>query len=103
MPDTSIVHAVWEKGNLLSNALRYTPTEGCVSLAAARQDRSMLLTVRDTGVGIPSEDLPHMFDRFYRGDEAREGDDGNSELGPIIARSLVERPVVAPAPDFGVK
>lgn len=76
-------------GNLLSNALRFTPTGGRVTLSAERNDGSVLLRVRDTGPGIAQEDLPHVFDRFYRADKARSAD-GASGLGLAIVRSLVE-------------
>jgi signal transduction histidine kinase len=76
-------------GNLVSNALRHTGDGGRVTLSAARDNGQVLLRVRDTGPGIPADDLPHIFDRFYRGDKARS-DDGASGLGLAIARSLVE-------------
>jgi signal transduction histidine kinase len=77
-------------GNLVSNALRYTPAGGQIALGAAGQGRRVLLSVQDTGAGIPPGDVPHVFDRFYRGDEARDGNGGESGLGLAIARSLVE-------------
>jgi len=77
-------------GNLVSNALRHTPVGGQIHLAAVRQGRHVQLTVQDTGAGVPPDDLPHVFDRFYRGSEAREGDGGESGLGLAIARSIVE-------------
>ena len=78
-------------GNLVSNALRHTPAGGRIRLAAAGRDGHVLLSVEDTGSGIPSNDLPHVFDRFYRGGgDAREGEGGESGLGLTIARSLVE-------------
>jgi signal transduction histidine kinase len=76
-------------GNLVSNALRHTLNGGRVALSAARGNGGVLLRVQDTGPGIPAADLPHIFDRFYRGDKARS-DDGASGLGLAIARSLVE-------------
>jgi signal transduction histidine kinase len=76
-------------GNLINNALRHTPDGGRVALSAARDDGRVLLRVRDSGPGIPAEDLPHIFDRFYRGDKARQSD-GASGLGLTIARSLIE-------------
>jgi len=76
-------------GNLVSNALRHTPHGGQVSLSAAQENGYVLLRVRDTGPGIPVEDLPHIFERFYRGDKTREAN-GASGLGLAIARSLVE-------------
>ena len=78
-------------GNLVSNALRHTPPGGAVTLQVARDGASgILLAVRDTGSGIAGEDLPHIFDRFYRGDSARAEPRGASGLGLAIARSLVE-------------
>ncbi len=77
-------------GNLISNALRYTPTGGQISLAATQQGSSVLLTVQDNGVGIAPDELPRIFDRFYRGDEARQANEGESGLGLAIAKSLVE-------------
>lgn len=76
-------------GNLVSNALRHTPHGGQVSLSAAQENGYVLLRVRDTGPGIPVEDLPHIFERFYRADKTREAN-GASGLGLAIARSLVE-------------
>jgi two-component system sensor histidine kinase BaeS len=77
-------------GNLISNALRHTPASGQIRLAAAREADRVQLIVQDTGAGIPADELPHVFDRFYRGDEARVGDGGESGLGLTIARSIVE-------------
>jgi signal transduction histidine kinase len=77
-------------GNLVSNALRYTPAGGQISLAAAQRGNNVLLTVQDNGVGIAPDELPRIFDRFYRGDEARQASEGESGLGLAIAKSLVE-------------
>jgi len=77
-------------GNLVSNALRYTPAGGQICLAATQKGNRVLLAVQDTGGGIPPDKLPHVFDRFYRGDQAREGNRGESGLGLTIARSVVE-------------
>ncbi|MCL4560136.1 MAG: HAMP domain-containing histidine kinase [Chloroflexi bacterium] len=77
--------------NLIGNALRYTPSGGEVTLGArqAAESGKVQLWVRDTGSGISPEDLPHVFDRFYRGDPARQ-QNGESGLGLAIARSIVE-------------
>ena len=77
-------------GNLIGNALRYTAAGGHISLSARRENHSVLLAVQDDGQGIAPDALPHIFDRFYRGDETRHEDGGESGLGLAIARSLVE-------------
>ena len=76
--------------NLLSNALRYTPSGGRITVMARRVGQEAQVTVRDTGPGIPPEDLPHIFDRFWRGDRSRTRASGGSGLGLSIARQLVE-------------
>ena len=77
-------------GNLLDNALRHTPPGGRVRVAAAAAGSSVRLTVSDTGSGIPPESLPHVFERFYRVDSARDRDHGGSGIGLAIAKALVE-------------
>ncbi len=75
--------------NLILNAFRYTPQGGKVIVSAEEQNEEILLKVRDSGLGISSADLPHIFDRFYRGDKSRQNN-GESGLGLAIAKSLVE-------------
>jgi two-component system, OmpR family, sensor histidine kinase BaeS len=75
--------------NLIMNAFRYTPEGSCVELVADASDSDVLLCVKDNGSGIAIEDLPHIFDRFYRGDKSRPHN-GESGLGLAIARSIVE-------------
>ena len=77
-------------GNLLTNALRHTPGGGCVTLSAAASEGMVKVTVADTGKGIPSEDLPYIFERFWRGDKSRSRAAGGTGLGLAIARQLVE-------------
>lgn len=77
-------------GNLASNALRHTPAGGQILLDAAQRANNVLLTVQDNGVGIEPDVLPRIFDRFYRGDVARQAHEGESGLGLAIAKSLVE-------------
>jgi two-component system sensor histidine kinase BaeS len=88
-------------GNLLDNALRHTPPGGRVSLRAAHgrpaghppgqpAAATVLLEVTDTGDGVPAEHLPHLFERFYRVDAARDRGHGGSGIGLAIARALVE-------------
>lgn len=76
--------------NLLDNALRHTPAGGTVTLRCQRSDGEVEYRVHDTGVGIPAEHLPHVFDRFYRVDTARDRGHGGSGIGLSIARALVE-------------
>jgi signal transduction histidine kinase len=76
-------------GNLVSNALRYTPTGGAIRLTGATAEGRVTLAVIDSGRGIAPEDLPYIFERFYRGDKARS-QTGESGLGLAIAKSLVE-------------
>jgi len=75
--------------NLLSNALIYTPADGEILVNVRRTEGSVELSVSDTGPGISAEDLPHLFERFYRGDPAR-GRTGGSGLGLAIVRQWVE-------------
>lgn len=77
-------------GNLLSNALRYTPAGGRIELGTALDGDRVTLTVRDTGQGIAPEDLPFVFDRFYRGDKSRAEENGESGLGLAIVKALIE-------------
>jgi two-component system, OmpR family, sensor kinase len=74
--------------NLLVNAVQYNRENGEVRLKLETQDGLAVLTVSDTGHGIPAEDLPHVFERFYRGDKSRTG--GNAGLGLAIAKAIVE-------------
>ncbi|MGI9953130.1 HAMP domain-containing sensor histidine kinase [Moorellaceae bacterium AZ2] len=74
---------------LLDNAFKYTPPEGSVTLEATLQDQEVVITVKDTGMGIPPEELPHIFERFYRGKSSRRS--GGTGLGLAIARWIVEQ------------
>jgi signal transduction histidine kinase len=75
--------------NLILNAFRYTPEGGKVMLGAHIINGDVLIKVKDTGKGISPEDIPHIFDRFYRGDKSRQHN-GESGLGLAIAKSIVE-------------
>ena len=76
-------------GNLMSNALRYTPSGGQICLTAEAHGNQVRLSVSDTGPGIPSRDIPYIFERSFRGDHARHQQEGETGLGLAIARSLV--------------
>ncbi len=76
-------------GNLLSNAIRYVESGGRIDLLAYAEAGEVVIRVRDNGRGIPPDELPNIFARFYRGDEARQ-QDGETGLGLAITRSLVE-------------
>jgi len=76
-------------GNLMANALRYTSPGGTIRLQAAKRARNVVITVADTGEGIPAGDLPFIFDRFWRGDRSRPHGGGSSGLGLAIAQQLI--------------
>jgi heavy metal sensor kinase len=76
--------------NLLDNAVKYTPAGGEITIALESQNGDALIIVRDTGIGIPAEDQPRIFDRFYRVDKARSRALGGAGLGLSIARWIVE-------------
>jgi two-component system, OmpR family, sensor histidine kinase BaeS len=75
--------------NLISNALRYTPENGTIQLSAQLVKEKVMICVRDSGAGIPEEDLPLIFNRFYRVDKSRS-DAGETGLGLAIVKALVE-------------
>ena len=77
-------------GNLLSNALRHTPSGGAVTVRGWPEGTGASFSVEDTGSGIAPQDLPHLFERFYRTDPARARADGGTGLGLSIAKQLVE-------------
>lgn len=77
--------------NLLRNGIRHAPEGGMVRLAVEPSGEHAVVRVSDTGDGIAVEDLPHVFDRFYRGDASRNRDTGGAGLGLAIAREAVER------------
>ena len=76
--------------NLLSNAIRYTPEGGRVDVTLSPEIREAVLRVADTGIGVPEKDRPHLFERFYRVDQARARDKGGSGLGLAITKWIVE-------------
>jgi signal transduction histidine kinase len=77
-------------GNLVSNALRYVPEGGRVWIDVRREGESAVVSVNDNGPGVPEEELPRIFNRFWRGDKSRTRTSGGAGLGLAIARQLVE-------------
>jgi signal transduction histidine kinase len=77
-------------GNLLANAIRYTPEGGRVWITLEKTDGNATLTVSDSGPGVPEEDLPRIFNRFWRAEKSRSRASGGAGLGLAIARQLVE-------------
>ena len=76
--------------NILENAVRYTPTAGHISVSLVKQESNAVVSISDTGIGIPPEHLPHIFERFYRVDKARARADGGVGLGLAIAKIITE-------------
>jgi len=76
--------------NLLSNAFHFTPEDGNITIQLTSDSNGITVSVIDTGVGIPPEDLPNVFDRFYRVDRSRTRSTGGSGLGLAIVKQLVE-------------
>ena len=76
--------------NLLGNALRHTPTGGTVQVRAYRTAENVAVEILDTGEGIDAGDLPHIFERFYRGEKSRSRATGGAGLGLAIAKGIVE-------------
>jgi len=86
--DIGLMQRVLE--NLLENALRYTPAGGCISINLINDSNQIQVRVADTGCGIPAEELPHIFDRFYRLEKSRQGKGDNAGLGLAIVKRIIE-------------
>lgn len=76
--------------NIITNAIKYTPNGGKICVTARTVDGGAEITVADNGMGIPKNDLPHIFDRFYRVDKARSRESGGSGLGLAIAKEFIQ-------------
>ncbi|MGI5920704.1 MAG: ATP-binding protein [Syntrophomonadaceae bacterium] len=76
--------------NLIDNAIKYTPRGGKVIIRCREEDSRLITTITDTGMGIPQESIPRVFERFYRVDKARSRDQGGTGLGLAIVKHIVE-------------
>jgi len=76
--------------NLLDNAIKFNKEKGTVRVWAATDGRSVTISVQDTGIGIPSKDLPRIYERFYRVDKARSRELGGTGLGLSIVKHIIE-------------
>ena len=76
--------------NLINNAIAYTPADGVVSINLQDSDKKVRISIKDTGVGISKEDIPRIFERFYRVDRARSRNSGGTGLGLAIVKHLIE-------------
>lgn len=76
--------------NLLTNSLKHTEPNGEVVVSVVHDSEMVMITIKDNGIGIPEEDLPYVFERFYRGDRSRNRERGGSGLGLTIAKGIVE-------------
>jgi len=77
--------------NLLSNAVKYTPDGGKIAISAVAQEGQVLVTIEDNGIGIPADDLPHIFDKFYRVKSPETDDIVGSGLGLSLVKSIIDK------------
>jgi len=75
--------------NLFSNAVKYTPQDGIITMTCSATDKSVRLSVKDTGIGISENDLPYIFERFFRADKSRNKMTGGSGIGLAIVQSII--------------
>lgn len=76
--------------NIIQNSIKYTPTGGSVTISTKKAEECITISIKDTGVGIPEEDLPHIFERFYRVDKDRTRKHGGTGLGLSIAKWIID-------------
>ena len=103
LADADDLELIW--GNLLENAIRYSPSGKSVTVTIAHESQAALVSVADEGCGIGAEELPRIFERFYRGDPSRSRETGGVGLGLAIVKTLVEAyggsTTVSSEPDVG--
>ncbi len=87
--EEGLLQTLW--GTLIENAIRYSPPDSVIKLECSLRDHWATVVVEDHGAGIQAEDLPHIFERFYRGDTSRSRNTGGFGLGLAIAKAIVER------------
>jgi two-component system, OmpR family, sensor histidine kinase ArlS len=75
----------------IDNSIKYTPEGGTIQLDCSLLENQAFISVEDTGMGIPKEDLPHIFDRFYRADKSRTRQTGGTGLGLAIAKWIIQK------------
>jgi len=73
----------------IDNALKYTPADGEIAIQLSKDNRYIIVSIKDTGIGMTQEDLKHIFDRFYRSDKSRTKDKGGHGLGLAIAKIII--------------
>lgn len=83
-----LMELVWM--NLVTNAIRYTDSQGIITLTTKQNQTTVIVTVEDTGIGISKEHLPHLFERFYKVDKARTRTDNSTGLGLAIVKEIIE-------------
>lgn len=76
--------------NLIDNAIRHTPADGSVTVSIENEQNYAKIQIKDTGQGIPQDDLPYVFERFYKADKARTRSKGGTGLGLAITKNIVE-------------
>ncbi len=83
-----LMQLVWI--NLITNAIRYTNNYGTIEIITMNDKQNVIILVKDTGIGIGKQDIPHLFERFYKVDKARTRKDNSTGLGLSIVKKIIE-------------